>query len=192
MSGTPLRRRDYARLDQVGIDVIESALSKPGAALAAIATRYGVSEFNLRLWRRYRRTELFLIDYGVEELLDDISAGHTIASIARDNDVSHGLLSKWVDTHVDKESLAIARDNAAEAQFDASKVELKDAKDDVEVRRAVERHKIDRFVAERTTRRFTDEKQLRLTGTEGVEFHISYRMKKRPGEDDTPEEDTPK
>lgn len=191
MSGTPLRRRDYARLDQVGIDVIEAALSKPGAAVNAIATRYGVSEFNLRMWRRYRRTELFLVHYDGEQLLDDIAAGHTVASLARVHDISHGLLAKWVDHNVNKEDLAIARDNAAEAQFDASKEELTGAKDDVEVRRAVEKHKIDRFVAERTTRRFTDEKQLRLTGTEGVEFHISYKMSKRP-EDELPAEDTPK
>lgn len=187
MSGTPLRRRDYSRLDQVGIDVVEAALSKPGAALNAIATRYGVSEFNLRLWRRYRRTELFLLDYDAEQLLDDVASGETVASLARKHDISHGLLSRWVDSNVNKEDLAIARDNAAEAQFDASKSELDDAKDDVMVRRAVEKHKIDRFVAERTTRRFTDEKQLRVTGTEGVEFHISYRMKQRPeGEADEP------
>jgi transposase-like protein len=189
MSGTPLRRRDYARLDQVGIDVIEAALSKAGASTQAIADRYSVSEFNLRMWRRFRRTELFLHEYGPEDLLDDIANGDTVASIARKHDISHGLLAKWAAVHVNAEDLAVARDNAADAQFDASKVELDGAADDVAVRRAVEKHKIDRFVAERTTRRFTDEKQLRVTGTEGVEFHISYKMKDRPKEESNPPEE---
>lgn len=177
MSGIPRRRRDYARLDEVGIDVFEEALSKRGATLNALAERYGVSEFNARMWRRFRRTTLFLLDLDPDHIIDEIAAGNTIAGIARTHDISHALLAKWVDTHVDREAVAQARDLAAEAQFDAVKAELDEATNDTSVRVAMGKHQVDRFVAERTTRRFTDEKQLRVTGTEGVEFHISYRQK---------------
>lgn len=143
----------------------------------ALADRYGVSEFNARMWRRFRRTELFLLELDPDHILDEIAAGNNLAGIARTHDISHGLLSKWADTHLDREALAGARDLAADAQFDATKMELDDAGNDTAVRRAMGKHQVDRFVAERTTRKFTDEKQLRVTGTEGVEFHISYRQK---------------
>lgn len=168
--------------------MFEEALSKRGATLSALAERYGVSELNAMLWRRFRRTELFLLEIDPDHILDEISAGNTLASIARTHDISHGLLSKWVDTHVDREAIAQARDLAAEAQFDAVKAELDGASNDTAVRVAMGKHQVDRFVAERTTRRFTDEKQLRVTGTEGVEFHISYRQK--PDDPTKPSEET--
>lgn len=170
---TPRGRRDYDRLDEIGFDVVEEILSKRGNAIAKVAADYGVAEINLRLWRRMRRTRLYLDELTIEQFLDYIACGHTIAEIARDNELSPRLIEKWVKDEIEAQELEGARELAADSQFARAKGELNDAMDDVGLRRAVERHKIDRFQAERTTKKYSDEKTVRVTGLEGVIFNFN-------------------
>jgi hypothetical protein len=170
---TPRGRRDYDRLDEIGFDVVEEILSKRGNAIAKVAADYDVAEINLRLWRRMRRTRLYLDELTIEQFLDYIACGHTIAEIARDNELSPRLIEKWVKDEIEAQELEGARELAADSQFARAKGELSDAEDDVGLRRAVERHKIDRFQAERTTKKYSDEKTVRVTGLEGVIFNFN-------------------
>jgi transposase-like protein len=168
---TPRGRRDYARLDEVGFDVIEELISTGKTSHRAIADRYGVAEINLTLWRRMRRTRIFVEETTPEQILDYIASGHSIAEIARKNDLSHKILAAWIQENIPASDVEGAREDAAESQFARAKDELESAGDDVGIRKAVERHKIDRFVAERTTKRYSDEKSVRVTGLEGVIFN---------------------
>lgn len=170
---TPRGRLDYDRLDAIGFDVVEEQLSKRCSSIAAIAREHGVAEINLRLWRRMRRTRLYCDELAPDQLLDLIAAGATIAEIARDNDLSTRILEKWVKENCVPQDLDESRELAAESQFARAKDELGAAIDDVTIRKAVERHKVDRFHAERTTKRFSDEKTVRVTGLEGVIFNFN-------------------
>jgi len=170
---TPRGRRDYDRLDEVGFDVVEEQLSRRGTKIAALARLYDVAEINLRLWRRMRRTRIYLDELTPQQLLNYVADGHSLAEIARDNDLSARILEAWVKENIIPQELEEARELAAESQFARAKDELKNAVDDVTIRQAVERHKIDRFHAERTTKRFSDEKTVRVTGLEGVIFNFN-------------------
>jgi hypothetical protein len=170
---TPRGRRDYDKLDEVGFDVVEELLSKRGSSIRKTAEQYKVAEINLRLWRRMRRTRLYLDDLTVEQLLEHIAGGHTIAEIARENELSPRIIESWVKEHIVPQELEEARELAADSQLARAKDELNLADDDIGVRKAVERHKIDRFHAERTTKRYSDEKTVRVTGLEGVIFNFN-------------------
>jgi hypothetical protein len=170
---TPRRREEYARLDQVGFDVIEALLSKEGSSARELARGYGVSEFNLRLWRRYRRTELFLSELDQLDLLDMIGDGATVAGIARDNDLSLNILDAWIRKNVAAEDIEHARELAADAQFERTKAEIDTADEQFHVTRSLARHGIEKFQAERTTRKYTDERSIRVQAPSGVIFSVN-------------------
>lgn len=170
---TPRGRRDYATLDEVGFDVIEELVSTRGQSICGIASRFGVAEMNLRLWRRLRRTRIYLDELEPGQFLEYIAEGHTIAEIARQNELSARLLDTYARESIEAADVEMARETGAESSFARAKDELMSASDDVGLRRAVERHKIDRFQAERTTKRYSDEKTVRVTGIEGVVFNFN-------------------
>lgn len=170
---TPRRRAEYAKLDEVGFDVIEAILSKEGSSADKVAREYGVSEFNLRLWRRFRRTELYCEEIDEDVLLMDLAEGETLASIARANDLSYQIFQKWAASHVPLEVMEHARGLAADSQFERTKEEVTGAGDAFQIQRAMTRHAIEKFQAERLTRKYTDERQIRIQAPSGVQFSIN-------------------
>lgn len=170
---TPRGRQDYAKLDEVGFDVVEELLSQKANTVKGVAERFQVAEINLRLWRRMRRTRIFLEELEPGVFLEMLAAGHTIAEVARENELSPRLLEAYAREQIEPQDVEIARETGADSAFARAKEELHAATDDVALRRAVERHKIDRFQAERTTKRYSDEKTVRVTGIEGVVFSFN-------------------
>lgn len=170
---TPRGRKDYSRLDEVGFDVVEELLSRKTETVKGVADKFGVAEINLRLWRRMRRTRIFCDELEPGQFLEMLAAGETIAEIARVNDLSPRLLEAYAREQIEPTDVEMARETGAESAFARAKDELAGAVDDVGLRRAVERHKIDRFQAERTTKRYSDEKTVRVTGIEGVVFSFN-------------------
>lgn len=170
---TPRGRKDYARLDEVGFDVVEELLSLKSSTVSGVAAKFQVAEINLRLWRRMRRTRIFCDELEPGQFLDMLAAGDTIAELARVNDLSPRLLEAYAREQIEPTDVEMARETGAESAFARAKEELSVAVDDVGLRRAVERHKIDRFQAERTTKRYSDEKTVRVTGIEGVVFSFN-------------------
>lgn len=170
---TPRGRRDYEKLDAVGFDVVEELLSTKANSQRGVAERFGVAEINLKLWRRMRRTRLYCDDLEPAQLLDYVAAGHSLAEIARANDLSPRILEAWVKQNIEPQALEEARETSADSAFARAKDEIQASANDLGLRVAVERHKIDRFCAERTTKRYSDEKTVRVTGMEGVVFNFN-------------------
>lgn len=178
MSGGHRRRDDYQALNDVGFDMVD-AMKARGRSDADLARDYGVTEFNLTLWLRRQRTLIFLEHASPESMIDLLSSGESAASIARAHGVQLALVERWIREHVPAEHLSEARDNAAEAMFDASLVAIGTAKDEFELAREKAKHGIQRFHAMSTTRRFTDDKQVKVTPGAGVSVSFSFTRKKR-------------
>lgn len=179
MAGGLRRRDDYRALDDVGYDMVDALRVRERLSDTDLARRFGVTEFNLTLWIRRQRTLIFLEHASPESMIDMLASGESAASIARTHGVQLALVERWIREHVPAEHLSEARDCAAEAIFDASLQAIHDAKDELGLAKEKAKHHIHRFHATATTRRFTDDKTVKVTPGEGLSVSFSFTRKKR-------------
>lgn len=179
MAGGQRRKADYQALDDVGYDMVDALRVQEKLSDATLAQRFGVTEFNLTLWIRRQRTLIFLEVASPESMIDLLSSGETAASIARVHGVQLALVERWIRENIPAEFLSEARDNAAEAIFDKNLEAVRNAGDELALAKAKVEHSIHRFHAVSTTRRFTDDKTIKVTPGEGLSVSFSFTRKKR-------------
>lgn len=177
-AGGQRRKADYAALDDVGYDMVDALRAQKWSA-ADLAVRFGVTEFNLTLWLRRQRTLIWLESANPESMMDLLASGHSAASISREHGVQLYLIERWIHDNIPAEHLADARNCSAEAQFDKDMHEIDRAADEFGIAKVKARHSIGRFHAIATTRRFTDDKTVRVTPGEGLSVSFSFTRKKR-------------
>lgn len=177
-AGALRRKHDYQALDDVGYDMVD-ALRAQKHTLADLCQRFGVTEFNLTLWLRRQRTLIWLESVSPESMMDLLATGHTAASIAREHGIQLFLVERWIHDNIPAEHLSEARNCAAEAMFDKDMHEIEQAGDELAISKVKARHSIGRFHATATTRRFTDDKTVRVTPGEGLSVSFSFTRKKR-------------
>jgi hypothetical protein len=192
--GGASRKNDYRRLDEIGFDVVDASL---GVALAAIAkdrpdashperaasTRvaadFRVGEFNLRMWCRRQRTIAFLADTDPTEILDLIASGLSVADLAVEYDISTKVVEEWVRAHTATEDVASAKDSMAEMKFARIRAEIIDAANELQIKRALAVHSIDKHVAGANSRRYSEDKNVRINAGAGTVMEISF-VRKQP------------
>lgn len=187
-AGALRRKHDYAALDDVGYDMVD-ALRAQKNTLADLCSRFGVTEFNLTLWLRRQRTLIWLESVSPESMMDLLATGQTAASISREHGIQLFLVERWIHENIPAEHLSEARNCAAEAMFDKDMNEIERAGDEFAIAKVKARHSIGRFHAVSTTRRFTDDKTVKVTPGEGLSVSFSFTRKKRDtGEADATDE----
>lgn len=172
------RRADYAKLDEVGYDVVHAMLFGNGNGQRdseeTIATRYGVSRFNLKLWMRKQRTFSFLDEVGADGVLELIAEGASLAMLAEEHQLSNGIMEHWAKEHITPDQMTEARNAAAEHWFSNSFREIDATMNDLELARVREKIKLKQWIAGNVTRRFSEDKTVRIQAGEGVTFSVSY------------------
>jgi hypothetical protein len=177
-AGAQRRKHDYAALDDVGYDMVD-ALRAQKNTIADLSSRFGVTEFNLTLWLRRQRTLIWLEQASPESIVDLLATGETAASIARAHEIQLFLVERWIHDNIPAEHLSDARNCSAEAMFDKDMNEINHAGDEMALARVKARHSIGRFHAVATTRRFTDDKTVKVTPGEGLSVSFSFTRKRR-------------
>jgi transposase-like protein len=178
MSGGLRRKTDYIALDDVGYDMVDALIAQRHTH-EDLAKQFGVTRFNLELWIRRQRTLIWLEQMTPFSMVDLLCEGHTAASIAREHGVQLALVERWIRENVPAEHLSEARDNAAEAMFEKNLQAIRGAKDDLDLAKAKVEHQVQRFHATSTTRRFTDDRTVKVTPGEGLSVSFSFTRKKR-------------
>ena len=178
MAGALRRKADYQLLDDIGYDMVDALLTKQGHTIADFSRTYGCLEFNLTLWLRRQRTLIWLEQATPESIADLIATGYTAAAIAREHNLQVRLVDVWIHANIPAEHLSAARDCAAESMFDKDVKDTETA-DELGLQRIKLRHSIQRFHAQSTTRRFTDDKTVKVTPGEGLNISFSFTRKKR-------------
>jgi len=172
------RREDYKKLDEVGYDVVHALLFGNGDGQRnseeTLAKKYAVSRFNLKLWMRKQRTFAFIEEVGVEGILEMIAEGASLAMLAEEHQVSNGLLEAWAKEHITPDQMTEARNAAAEHWFSHSFREIDATNNDLELAQVKEKIRLKQWMAGNVTRRFSEDKNVRITSGEGVTFAISY------------------
>jgi hypothetical protein len=172
------RRADYAKLDEIGYDVVHALLFGNGNgdrdSEQMIAERYGVSRFNLKLWMRKQRTYQFIEDVGAEGLLEMIAAGSSLAMLAEEHQLSNGLLEHWAKEHITPDQMTEARNAASEAWFAGADRDIGLTRNELELAQVREKIRLKQWVSGNVTRRFSEDKNVRVTAGEGVSFTIVY------------------
>lgn len=192
MIGTGGRKADYRRLDEIGFDVVDARL---GACLREvvkdeptdrhperkvsrlIADEFKVAEFNLRMWCRRQRTIAFLAETEPAEILDLIASGLSPADLATEYDVSVKVVEEWVRAHTATEDVANAKDAMAEMKFARVRAEIASATDELSIKRALAVHGIDKHVAAANSRRYSEDKNVRINAGQGTVMEISFVRK---------------
>jgi len=171
------RKDDYRRLDAIGYDMVEARIDRfptTGETLEQLAREYGVTRFNMTTWIRRCRTTEFIEDHGVEGILEMIADGASLAMIADANSLSNGILEVWARSNIDSGLMNDAREAAAERWFSAAFTEIDNAMDELSIAKVREKAKIQQFVVGNVTRRYSTDKNIRVTANDGVSFSISY------------------
>ena len=186
------RKADYRRLDEIGFDVVDARLAAcmtevvkeaPDAryperkASALVAQEFKVAEFNLRMWCRRQRTIAFLAETEPAEILDLIASGQSPADIATEYDVSVKVVEEWVRAHTQQEDMAMAKDAMAEMKFAQIRREIAEATDELQIKRALACHGIDKHVAAANSRRYSEDKNVRINAGQGTVMEISFTRK---------------
>lgn len=178
------RREDYAKLDEIGYDVVHALLFGNGDGNRyteeSLAKKYGVSRFNLKLWMRKQRTYTFLDEIGAEGVLELIAGGTSLAMLADEHQLSNGILEHWAKEKIPPDVMKEARDHAAEAWFSQADSDFKNSTSDLELAQTRERVKLKQWIAGNVTKRFSEDKTIRVTPGEGVVFAISYGRPDEP------------
>jgi hypothetical protein len=186
------RKADYRRLDEIGFDVVDARLAtcmaeivKDAAdaryperkASTLVAAEFKVAEFNLRMWCRRQRTITFLAGTEPAEVLDLIASGLSPADIATEYDVSVKVVEEWVRAHTQQEDMAMAKDAMAEMKFARVRAEINAATDELQIKRALAVHGIDKHVAAANSRRYSEDKNVRINAGAGTVMEISFTRK---------------
>lgn len=189
----PGRKVDYKKLDEIGFDVVDARFAKildyirrdyrderypERAAAAALAKELGVAEFNLRLWMRRQRTVIFLAETDPAEVLDLIASGKTAADIAHEYDLNVRVIEEFIRTHCARDELADARDAMAEMRFTLIRDQVLKAKTELEIKQAMAAHNIDQRIAAANSRRYSEDKNVRINAGAGMAMEISFVRRK--------------
>jgi len=185
----PGRRADYRKLDEIGFDVVDARLAQAlqvvreeratdaypeRTAERIVATEFKVQAFNLAMWIRRKRTVAFLSETDPEEILDMVASGMTPADMALQYDVSPKVVEEWIRVHCAAEDIANAKDAMADMKFAQVRREISEAANEVAVKRALAVHQIDRHVAAAHSRRYSEDKNIRVNAGAGVAMQISF------------------
>jgi hypothetical protein len=180
------RRADYEKLDEIGYDVVHALLFGNGNgdrnSEETLAKKYGVSRFNLKLWMRKQRTFDFIAQVGVEGILEMIAEGTSLAMLAEEHQLSNGLLEHWAKEAITPDQMTEARNAAAEHWFSHSFREIDLTNNDLELAQVKEKIRLKQWIAGNVTRRFSEDKTVRVQAGEGVTFNISYGKVLDPAE----------
>jgi hypothetical protein len=186
------RRDDYRRLDEIGYDVVDARVAasldqarrdRPDdkyperGAFTAVAAELKVSDFNLRMWWRRQRTIVFLADTDPAEILDLIASGLTPADIALEYDVSVRVVEEWIRSNAATEDVAAAKDAMADMKFARVRREIEAARSETEIKRALACHGIDKHVAAANSRRYSEDKNVRINAGQATVMEISFVRK---------------
>lgn len=172
------RRADYAKLDEIGYDVVHALLFGNGDgerdSEETLARKYQVSRFNLKLWMRKQRTYSFIEDVGVDGVLELIAEGTSLAMLADEHQLSNGILEHWAKENIQADQMTEARNAAAEAWFAGADREIGMTRNELELAQVRERVKLKQWISGNVTRRFSEDKNIRVQAGEGVSFSITY------------------
>jgi transposase-like protein len=192
------RKRDYRLLDEIGFDVVDARLEicirtarieekgdryPENKAFKAVAQEFDVNDFNLRMWWRRKRTIIFLTDTDPAEILDLIASGLGCADLALAYDVSVKVVEEWVRTHAATEDIAAAKDAMAEMKFARVRREIEEAETDIAIKRALAMHSVDKHVAAANSRRYSEDKNIRINAGASTAMEISFIRKREPEEE---------
>lgn len=192
------RRADYRRLDEIGFDVVDARIETciraarvdapddrypESRACRLVADEFKVGDFNLRMWWRRQRTVVFLTETEPAEILDLIATGRTCADIAVEYDVSVRVVEEWVRAHAATEEVASAKDAMAEMKFARVRKEIDTATSELQIKRALAVHGIDKHVAAANSRRYSEDKNVRINAGQGTVMEISFIRKRDPAEE---------
>lgn len=192
------RKADYRRLDEIGFDVVDARIETciraarldypddrypESRAFRLVADEFKLSDFNLRMWWRRQRTVIFLSETDPAEILDLIACGKSPADIAVEYEVSVRVVEEWIRTHAATEEVAAAKDSMAEMKFAQIRREITTAKSEFEVKRALAAHGVDKHVAAANSRRYSEDKNVRINAGQGTVMEISFVRKPEPQEE---------
>jgi hypothetical protein len=191
------RRADYRRLDEIGYDVVDARIETclraartdypddrypESRACRLVAAELKVGDFTLRMWWRRQRTVAFLTETEPAEILDLIATGRTPADIAVEYDVSVRIVEEWIRAHAATEDVASAKDAMAEMKFARVRAEIENAGTELQIKRALAVHGIDKHVAAANSRRYSEDKNVRINAGQGTVMEISFVRKPEPAE----------
>lgn len=94
----------------------------------------------------------FLNSIGIEAILDEIRKGHNIVEIAESLDISIGILLNWIDNEGHTQRIENAFQFSAEGYLAQAAKQLKEARNDFELKRAKEIATHGRFMASKLDR----------------------------------------
>lgn len=195
------RKEDYRRLDEIGFDVVDARFGQilqhvrredattryPESKAARLtAEEFKVAQFNLQMWMRRKRTITFLADTDPEEILDLIAHGYTPADLSAEYDISVRVVEEWIRVHCAAEDIANAKDAMADMKFTHIRREIMDAKNEAALKQALAAHTIDKHVAAAHSRRYSEDKQIRVNAGAGVAMEISFVRKRRETSEEPP------
>jgi hypothetical protein len=195
------RKAEYKLLDEIGFDVVDARFAQildhvkreykedrypEQHAERLTAAEFHVSLFNMTLWMRRKRTVAFLAESEPEEILDLVASGMTPADMALRFDVHPRVVEEYLRVHTRAEDLANAKDAMADMKFARIRQEIMDAKSEIDMKRAVAVHAIDRHVASAHARRYSEDKNIRINAGAGNALQISFVRSRDPEPESPP------
>jgi hypothetical protein len=178
-------RSDFRRLDAIGLDVVLARLAD--IAYPELAKELRVNTLNLRLWIVRERTRAFLEDAEPRALLDLLAQGYTVADLATEYEVSAQAIEHFLKAHTKPEERDEADDIGASSRFNEIRRDIAQAPEKFYIDRAHAKLALEKHVSGLTTRRFADDKTLRIQAAKGLAMQVSF-MRTKDDEIDDDEE----